>query len=613
MKFFCPAWLFAALCVAPSLALALFAFPIHRSGGSSHRAESVTFNRNVAPIIFHYCSPCHRPGEAAPFPLLSYQDTVKFAAQIAVITRSRIMPPWLPSPSDLKFAGDLHLSDEQIAVLQEWVDQGAREGDPHDLPPAPEFTPGWQLGKPEVVLHARKPYELPASGTDNYWNFIFPTNFPMTRWIRAIEIRPGEKHVVHHANILIDRLHSSRALEQHPGDGFPGMELRIESESFDPDSHIFFWKPGSIPHEEPEGMALRLDPGDDLVLNTHLQPSGKPETIDPSIGLYFTDTPATRFPVLLELQNDQALDIPAGDANFEVTEEFTLPTEVQLLAIYPHAHYLGKDLLATATFPDGSIKTLIHIPRWDLNWQAVFYYDSEVILPAQTRISMRYIYDNSKANIANPFNPPRRVQGGNRTTDEMAHLWLQVLPHGDAIPPTQARFMLQEAMARHDVSRNPDDFAAQYNLGAMLQARSDFNQALPHFQTAVQLRPSDAIANNALGGAYLGLGNPSAAVAPLLLAVRNKPDYFSARYNLGNAYASLGKFDEAIAQFSAAAQLNPSDSMAEANLGAALAEAGKLAEAQTHLERALKLDPQNSLAQDNLEEVKHRRSSSASP
>jgi tetratricopeptide (TPR) repeat protein len=498
-------------------------------------------------------------------------------------------------------------------VLEKWVDEGAREGDPHDLPSPPQFTPGWQLGKPDVVLHARKPYALPAGGTDNYWNFIFTTNFPTTRWIRAIEIRPGEKRVVHHANILIDRLHSSRALEQHPGDGFPGMELRIESESFDPDSHIFFWKPGSIPHEEPEGMALRLDPGDDLVLNTHLQPSGKPETIDPSIGLYFTDTPAARFPVLLELQNDRALDIPAGDANFEVTEEFTLPTEVQLLAIYPHAHYLGKDLLATATLPDGSTKTLIHIPRWDLNWQAVFYYDSEVILPAQTRISMRYIYDNSKANIANPFNPPRRVQGGNRTTDEMAHLWLQVLPHGDAVPPNQARFMLQEAIARHDVSRNPDDFAAQYNLGAMLQARSDFNEALPHFQTAVQLRPADPIANNALGGAYLGLGNPSAALAPLLLAVRNKPDYFSARYNLGNAYASLGHFADAITQFSAAADLNPSDSMAEANLGAALAEAGKLAEAQNHLERALKLDPQNSLAQDDLEEVKRRRGSPASP
>jgi len=596
--------LLGALC----LALAL--------GASAHRHSTsppVTFNRDIAPIVFQYCSPCHRPGEAAPFPLLNYQDTAKFAAQIAVITRRRIMPPWLPAPSDLKFSGELRLSDEQIALFQAWADEGLREGDPRDLPPPPQFTPGWQLGKPDVVLRARKPYPLPARGADNYWNFIFPTDFKTTRWVRAIEIRPGEKRVVHHANILIDRLHSSRTQEKHPGDGFPGMELRIESESFDPDSHIFFWKPGSLPHVEPEGLALRLDPGDDLVLNTHLQPSGKLETIEPSIGIYFTDKPATQFPMLLELQNDKALDIPPDDANFEVTEDFLLPTEIALLAIYPHAHYLGKDLLVVARLPDGSSKTLIHIARWDLNWQAVFYYDSAVILPAETRISMRYIYDNSAANTANPFHPPQRVQGGNRSTDEMAHLWLQVLPHGDAVRPEQARLLLEEALSRHDVSRDPADFTAQYNLAAMLQARSDFAEALPHFQAAVRLRPTDAIANNALAACLLALGNPSAALPPLLLAIHNKPDYFSARYNLGNAYASVGKFDEAVVQFAEAVRLHPSDSMAEANLGAALAESGQLSDAQAHLERALELNPRNSVALDDLEEVKQRRTSPAQP
>lgn len=600
---------FLPLLGALSLALVL--------GASAHRRSTspppVTFNRDIAPIVFQYCSPCHRPGEAAPFSLLNYQDTAKFAAQIAVITRRRIMPPWLPAPSDLKFSGELRLSDEQIALFQAWADEGLPEGDPRDLPSPPQFTPGWQLGKPDVVLRARKPYQLSARGADNYWNFIFPTDFKTTRWVRAIEIRPGEKRVVHHANILIDRLHSSRTQEKHPGDGFPGMELRIESESFDPDSHIFFWKPGSLPHVEPEGLALRLDPGDDLVLNTHLQPSGKLETIEPSIGIYFTDKPATQFPMLLELQNDKALDIPPDDANFEVTEDFLLPTEIALLAIYPHAHYLGKDLLVVARLPDGSSKTLIHIARWDLNWQAVFYYDSAVILPAETRISMRYIYDNSAANTANPFHPPQRVQGGNRSTDEMAHLWLQVLPHGDAVRPDQARLMLEEALSRHDVSRDPGDFTAQYNLAAMLQARSDFAEALPHFQAAVELRPTDAIANNALAACLLALGNPSAALPPLLLAIQNKPDYFSARYNLGNAYASVGKFDEAVVQFAEAVRLHPSDSMAEANLGAALAESGQLSDAEAHLERALKLNPQNSVALDDLEEVKQRRTSPAQP
>src|SRR5215471_1698518 len=599
--------------VTLSLLFALIASPRNRSNMPPAFPAPVTFNRDIAPILFRYCSPCHRPGEAAPFPLLTYQDAQKFARVIAMVTERRTMPPWLPASGDLKFFGELRLSDGQITLFRQWADQGAPEGRAQDLPPTPQFTPGWQLGKPDVVLSARKPYALPASGTDNYWNFIFTTNFHSTRWVRAIEIRPGEKRLVHHANILLDHLHSSRAQEQRPGDGFPGMELRIESESFDPDSHIFFWKPGSIPHVEPDGMALRLDPGDDLVLNTHLRPSGKSESIQPSLGLYFTDKPATQLPVLLELQNDKALDIPPGAANFKVTDEFTLPVEVQLLAIYPHAHYLGKDLLATAILPDGSEKTLIHIPHWDLNWQGVFYYESAIILPAGTRVSMRYIYDNSSDNVANPFHPPQRVVGGNRTTDEMAHLWLQVLPHGGAIPADQSRRALQEALARHDVLGNPADFSAQYNLGAMLQARGDYAEALKHFEVAVHLRSSDAIANNALGGALLALGDPSSAVSRLLVAVQNKPDYASAHYNLGNAYASLSRFDEAIVQFAEAARLNPEDSMAEANLGAALAESGNLAEAELHLEKALKLDPQNSLAHDDLEEVKRRRSSSSHP
>ena len=566
----------------------------------------VTFNRDIAPIVYKYCAPCHRPGEAGPFPLLTYEDTAKFARQIAVITERRIMPPWLPEPGELKFAGELRLSDEQIALFKSWADAGATQGEASDLPPAPHFTPGWQLGQPDLVLKAKKPYALATSGTDNYWNFIFPTNFPKTRWVKAIEIRPGEKRVVHHANILLDREESSRSQEKHPGDGFPGMELRIESENFDPDSHIFFWKPGSVPHVEPDDMALRLEPGSDLVLNTHLQPSGKPESIQPTIGLYFTDKPATKFPVLLELQNDKALDIPVGASDFEVTDELAMPVDVDLLAIYPHAHYLGKDLLATAQLPDGSKHTLIHIPRWDLNWQAVFYYADRVFLPKGTIVRMRYLYDNSSANIANPFHPPQRVRGGNRTTDEMAHLWLQVLPWGDVTEASAARRTLQEAIARHDVTRDPQDFAAQYNLAAMLQARGEMREALEHFDEAVAIHPTDPIANNALGGALLALGRASEAIQPLLTALKEKPNYFAANYNLGNAYAALGDFDQAIGRFQEAVRLKPDDSMAEANLGAALAERGQFELSKTHLERALKLDPHNSIAQDNLEEVQRR-------
>lgn len=353
-------------------------------------------------------------------------------------------------------------------------------------------------------------------------------------------------------------------------------------------------------------MALRLEPGNDFVLNTHLQPSGKRESIAPRIGLYFTDKPATKFPVLLELQNDLALNIPAGEADFRVNDEFTLPVDVELLAIYPHAHYLGKELLATATLPGGATKTLIHIPRWDLNWQAVYYYSERVFLPKGTVVGMHYTYDNSTANVANPFHPPQRVVGGNRTVDEMAHLWLQVLPRETSTQGTDPRMQLQEALAQHDIERNPSDFAAQYNLGAMLQARGEVAGALPHYQAAVLQRPADAIANNALGGALLALGNANEAVAPLRVAVQNKPNYFAAHYNLGNALAALGQFRPAIQEFQEAVRLNPEDSMAEANLGAALAEIDQLASAQAHLEQALKLDANNAVARENLMEVRSR-------
>jgi len=507
----------------------------------------------------------------------------------------------------------LRLTDEQIALFKRWADAGTPRGNPGDLPSAPLFPQGWQLGKPDVILHARKPYVLAAAGTDNYWNFIFPTQLVGTHWVKAVEIHPGEKRVVHHANVLVDRLHSSRRQEKQPGGGFAGMELRIESETFDPDSHLFFWKPGSIPHEEPPGMALRLDPGDDFVLNTHLQPSGKPESIEPSIGLYFTKQPATKFPMLLELQNDKALDIPAGASDFVVTDELTLTADVDLLAIYPHAHYLGKELRATATKPDGATLTLILIPRWDLNWQAVFYYEQPVHLPTGTTVSMRYVYDNSAANIANPFHPPQRALGGNKTTDEMAHLWLQVLPRGTGDEQEVARRSLQEAVARHDIARDPGDFAQQYNLAAMLQARGDIPEALGHYRAAVSLRPQDAIANNGLGGALLAMGDARAALEPLRVAVTGQPDYFPAHYNLGNALASLEQFREAAGEFRKAVRLRPDDSMAQANLGGALAESGELAEAQQHLERAVQLDPKNTVAQENLSQVKRLRAAGSRP
>lgn len=564
----------------------------------------VTFSRDIAPIVFRSCAPCHHSGEAGPFPLLTYGDLKSHARQIADITSKRRMPPWLPSADGLAMEEDSHLSEEQIAKFQKWVTDGTPEGDAAELPPAPKFASGWQLGQPDVILQASSAFTIPASGTDVYWNFIFREPTQSSRFVKAIEIHPGDKRLVHHANLLVDRAESARREEKTPGSGFAGMELQIESESFDPDGHFLFWKPGSAPVVEPPGLALRLDPGNDLVLNTHLQPSGKPESIQPTMGIYFTHEPATKFPVLLQLENDRALDIPAGDANFMVSDQFTLPVEVQLLAIYPHAHYLCREMAAIARFPDGGEKILIHIPRWDLNWQAVFRLAQPERLPSGTTIVMRYRYDNSAENSSNPNTPPQRVKAGNRAVDEMAHLWLQVLPETGIAGERDQRMVLQEALARHHIENNPGDFAAHYNLAAMLLARGATQEAVEQYQAALELRAGDATAENALGGALLAVPRLREAIAHLSIAAKARPDYFDAHYNLGIALATAENFSAAAQEFATAVKLRPNDANAEANLGSAFAALGEIPKAMKHLNRALELDPENRLAKENLQTLR---------
>ena len=312
--------------------------------------------------------------------------------------------------------------------------------------------------------------------------------------------------------------------------------------------------------------------------------------------------------MLLQLENDSKLDIPAGAKDFLVTDALTLPIDVDLIAIYPHAHYLGKDIQALVTLPDGTKKTLIHIPHWNLNWQAVYRYAEPVRLPKGTTVSLRYTYDNSNENPLNPNHPPARVQGGNRSSDEMCHLWLQVLPVNFDPAQGDPRMVLQESLARHNVEKNPGDFESHYNLAAMLQARSDdkdkLNAAIAEYELAVRLRPKDAAANNALGAALVAAGHPEQAVGYLRAALHERPDYFDAHYNLGIALAQQNDFEGASQQFRFALQAQPNDASAEANLGAALAELGRLAEAKSHFERALQIDPGQALAKENLEALK---------
>jgi tetratricopeptide (TPR) repeat protein len=391
-------------------------------------------------------------------------------------------------------------------------------------------------------------------------------------------------------------------------------------------------------------MPWKLDPGSDLIVNLHLQPSGKPEIVDAEVGLYFTNQPPSLHPMLLQLENDGALDIPPGSSSFAVTDHLKLSIAVSLLAVYPHAHFLGKQVDAWAELPDGKRLSLLKINRWDINWQASYTYRQPVTLPAGTTVAMRIAYDNTAENPRNPNHPPKRVRAGNRSEDEMGHLWLQVLP----APPKNdedPRLILQLALMRRRIEKYPADFVAHFNLGAAMQQLGRPEQALPYLTEAVRIQPSSVTARNNLAAALFAMERFEAAAQEFRQALVLDPGYRNARYNLvrtlsaegdnanaltelrvyleanpddadahefaGRLLALTGKLDEALPHFRRAAELEPDNADLLTNLGAALASAGDPAGAVPVFERALKVDPSNAAARDNL--ARARRSLEGKP
>jgi tetratricopeptide (TPR) repeat protein len=559
-------------------------------------AEPVTFNRHVAPIVYRNCAPCHRPGEAGPFSLLSYADVRKRADQIVRVTASRYMPPWPPEPGYGDLAGERRLGADQIALLQRWVREGAPEGPPAEAPAPPRFTEGWQLGPPDLIVEMRETYTVPAEGGDVFRNFVLPVPGKGMRYVRALELRPGDKKVVHHANVLVDTTGSARRRDtSDPGVGFAGMDVELESDRFEPDSHFLFWKPGTAAVTEPPGMAWRLDEGTDLVLNMHLQPTGKPEPIRPTVGLYFTDEPPTKFPMLLQLEHDGAIDIPPGESHFVVADHYDLPVDVEVLGVYPHAHYVGRDVQGFATLPDGTKKWLIWIRDWDFAWQAVYRFARPVFLPRGSRLEMRITYDNSAGNVRNPNDPPRRVVAGNRSTDEMGHLWIQVLPR-----QRDDRWVLQEAYMRRRLEKYPGDFIAHANLAAALDQRGRGEDAIAEYRQALRSRPGSAAVLNNLGAALQASGRLDEAIVKYREATRAQPDYLNARHNLGGALVQKGAFGEALPYLREAVRARPGDATDRSNLGGALLALGRVDEAIHELRRAAEIDARSLNAHYNL-------------
>ncbi len=572
--------LIIATVMGVAIGAAIWLRPAQPSFGPTYAARAkgeITFNKHIAPIIFQNCSGCHRSGQSAPFTLLNYQDVRKRASDIVTVTQSRYMPPWLPEPGHGRFLGERRLTADQIGMIKQWADEGAAEGNPADLPTAPSWDSDWQLGKPDLVVRMPEPYQLAAEGTDVYRNFVLPVPITNTCYVRAVEFRPGNPRIVHHTFIKVDRSKKSRRLDERDTEvGFPGLIVPAEI----PDGHFLGWQPGRMPSPLPDGLPFRLDPGNDFVLQMHLSRSGKPEQLQSSIGLFFTDRPPTNTCFRLSLTS-YLIDIPAGASDYVVEDSFVMPVDTHVLAVLPHAHYLAKEMKGWAALPNGRQIPLLSIKQWNFNWQSDYWYAEPVFLPRGSTLFMRYTYDNSTNNVRNPNHPPKAVTYGPQSSDEMAELWFQLLPtDAKDIPVLEREYqakITRLVLKQNEVllKKNPDDAKALAEMGLIRISQRNWREA-------EQL---------------------------LRRAVKSEPDHAMAHYNLGVLLRLQNRIEEAQQEFETVARLDPEDSKAHGNLGFICFDQGKLDLAQKHFENALRLNPDDDIAQSGLEEIRRARAS----
>jgi hypothetical protein len=490
-------------------------------GQTAAPAESVTFTRHIAPLVFDRCVQCHQPEGPAPFSLLTYENARQRAVQIADVTRSRYMPPWKADSGSGEFSGMRHLTSTEIELVQRWVKAGSPEGDARDLPPAPLLTGGWPLGAPDLIVPLPA-YTVSGRGSDLFRTFVVPIPVPDVRYVRAIQFRPAQAHGVHHANIRIDRTPASRDLDRlDPAPGYDGV---MATSARFPDGHFLAWTPGQSPSSAPQGLSWRLDPGTDLVVQLHLQPAGHAQRVEAVVGFYFDAEPPVQTPTILKLSR-QDIDIPAGAARHVIEDSFTLPVDVEVQAVQPHAHTRARDVRGTARLPDGTAKTIISIHDWDFRWQHLYRYVTPLVLPKGTTLSMRFTYDNSAGNARNPTRPPARAQYGWQTNDEMGEMYVQVLTRTEG-----DRGLLERTHERKAIA---DDIAGYENL---------IRRQVPN---AAALRGELPYMHLALGQAYEGLGQIVAAEQAYRAAVRLAPRLAAAHARLGAVLAKRGAFDEA--------------------------------------------------------------------
>ena len=415
--------------VLAATALLLIAFLGVRARGSAE--PRITFNKDIAPILFEKCAECHRPGEVAPMSLLSYKDARPWARSIKEKVASRVMPPWLADPAYGHFSNDRSLTQKQIDTIISWVDAGAPEGNPNDLPPVPKFVSGWTIGQPDAVISLPEEISVPAQGTIPYMYVKVPTHFTEDKWVQAAEIRPGNRAVVHHVIVFIQEPDGKTdAAVDSTG---KGKQQAREGHGY----KLVGFAPGEQPKTFPDGMAKLIKAGSTLVFQLHYTANGQAAKDKSYVGLIFANRPVHK-----NVQTGTAINakfvIPPGDSNYEVRSSWTAKEDVRILDLMPHMHFRGKDFTYTAVYPDGTSKVLLSVPHYDFGWQLVYNLNQPVFLPKGSRLDCVAHFDNSARNKYNP-DPSKEVRWGDQTWEEMMIGWFDYVNEKENLTQETAR------------------------------------------------------------------------------------------------------------------------------------------------------------------------------
>ena len=409
-----------------ALVLAATAAVMAGQAGPAVSTAAPTFAKDVAPIVFKNCAGCHRPGESAPMSLLTYADARPWARAMSRRVAEGSMPPWHADAESGTFENERRLTADEKAVMTRWADAGAPEGDPKDLPAAPTFADGWSIGTPDAVFQMAEDYAVPASGTIQYQYFTIPTNFTETKWVQAIEVRPGNRALVHHVLVyypapastdnalsrVLDTGLGGRGGAAGGGRGGLGNVRRL----------IATYAPGTAPQVFRTGTAMRLPPGGTLMLQMHYTSNGTAGTDRSKVGIIFAKEPPTA-----EIEASQFINtlftIPAGAADHRVDASVGFAQDAVLWGIFPHTHVRGKRWSYTLALPDGTMKPLLSVPKYDFNWQTYYMFKEPLEIPKGSRILSSAWYDNSPANRSNP-DPTKAVRWGDQTWEEMQYTGL---------------------------------------------------------------------------------------------------------------------------------------------------------------------------------------------